>query len=400
MIWARATRAYLPLALYLGLLDVVDVADWGQGWIRTSGLMVIAWLLWVETRHPPGASRGLALWLIAPAAAGLLRYASETASLRQPDLGRGMNDIGGTTVRAIYALRRGESLYASNIDVQHDLPRSGHGFDFFFGYKYGPLMPRYYAPFVEHFGGEAGMYIGNAILLLLVGALVTLIARRLAGCTAAMAAVFCLLFPGFTYFEIYNQGVTDLLPTLFLLTSIWAALGARAFAAGLAIGLSFSIKPLPAALFAPLLVGTLPLLPLSLGTVVGATPLLPDLLSTPRELIANWVLFNLERPGDSTSLAYFAPAGFQEAAQTLVTTLVIAAIVTVVAQYHRDGRRPCSLLTSGALATTLFLAGGKIVHRNYFLWWTPLLAIAVGVLGYSADTEERRGVARSPDGRA
>ena len=45
---------------------------------------------------------------------------------------------------------------------------------------------------------------------------------------------------------------------------------------------------------------------LALGLAAGLAPYLPDLWRTPRELVANLVLFNLERPPDSTGLAAFA----------------------------------------------------------------------------------------------
>jgi hypothetical protein len=379
------TRALLPLVAFAAAIALVDLADWDMGVWRAGGLAAIAWALWALSRRPLppiSPSRGLVLAFVAVA---ILRLWPEVSALGGDLSRRGPNDIGWTTEAAVRALDRGESIYAGNIDPQRDIPRGEPGFGWYFGYKYGPVTPRYYAPFLHAFGEPRGLYAGNAVLLVLAAVLAALFARRAAGTfEAAAAAAFCVLFPGFATFELFYQGVNDLLPTVLVLAALFAAARGQGLAAGLAVGLSLACKPLPAGLYLLLLPGTVRLLPFAAGAALGLAAYLPDLLGTPRELVANLLLFNLSRPTDTTSLAHYLP----EPLRPLVTLAGLGLVVLVAVAYHRGRRDAARLATAAAMLATVFLLTGKIVHRNYFLWWTPLLGAALAVGCYRAREPE------------
>jgi hypothetical protein len=373
--WAgRASRALLPLAALSALVALLDLADWGAGPVRAAGLALAAWVIAILWRRPLPPAAGARPFLAAALVLSLLRLAPALAS--RP--GRAPNDIGATTARAVHDLGMGRPIYAIPVDPQRDLPRAEPGFGYFLGYKYGPLTPRYYAPFLSALGFPGGLYAGNGLLLAAAAVLAALLARRAAGGAAALAAAAAALLPGFVPFELFAQGVNDLLPTALALGALLAAARGLGVAAGLLVGLSMAAKPLPGALFLLLLPGTVRAGPFALGLAGGLAPYLPDVLRTPRELFANLVLFNLERPPDSTGLAAFLPGW-----AALLPALLSAALVAAAAwAYHRGQRAPADLAAASALVATLFLAGGKLIHRNYLLWWLPLVAAALGALCY------------------
>ncbi len=381
-------RELLPLAAFLALAALVDLADWNEGPTRAAGLALaaggLAWL-WRTAPLLPVAARG---WLGAALALALLRAA---ASLTTPERGAASpNDIGWTTARAVEARAAGRSPYASLVDPQRDLPRHEPGFGWFMGYKYGPVVPAYYRPFLQRFGVSLGLYLGNALLLALATALVAVLAGQVGGARAALAAVAALLWPELTRHELFRQGVNDLLPTVLGMAAIFVATqsgrAASAFSGAL-LGLSLAAKPLPGALLLLLLPGAVAAAaPFAAGVALGLLPYLPDLLATPRELLANLVLFNLERPGDSTGAASalpgWLPGPLLGLAPGFVQLLGLGLAAAAAAAYHRSPRTRRDLVLAAALVTTVFLAGGKLIHRNYLLWWLPLAAAALGASCY------------------
>ena len=303
-------RELLPLAAFLALVALVDLADWNEGPTRAAGLALaaagLAWLWQTAPVRPVAARR----WLGAALAMALLRAA---VSLTAPERSGSPNDIGWTTVRAVEVRAAGRSPYASLVDPQRDLPRREPGFGWFVGYKYGPVVPAYYRAFLQRFGVPLGLYLGNALLLALAAALVAILAGQVGGARAALAAVTALLWPELGRHELFQQGVNDLLPTVLGLAALFVATqpgrAASAFSGAL-LGLSLAAKPLPGALLLLLLPGAVAAVaPFAAGVALGLLPYLPDLLATPRELVANLVLFNLARPGDSTGLATELRAG-------------------------------------------------------------------------------------------
>ena len=377
-----AARTLFPLAGFLALVALLDYADWGEGPTRAAGLALGAAALAWSWRHAPPWSAAYRPWLLLALAVALLRFGPALSARGRPAQ---LNDIGWTTVRAVEAIRAGRSPYAGRLDPQRDLPRDGPGFAWFMGYKYGPLVPRFYAPFLRWGGVPRGLFAGNALLLAVAVVVVAALAARAGGLDAALAAATGLLWPQMVRFELLERGVNDLLPTALAALALLLACArpgrpaARAALAGVALGLSLSAKPLPGALLLLLLPGTVPAGALAAGLAVGLAPLVPDLLATPRELVANLVLFNLVRPGDSTGAGAALPPWLSWSPQ--LVGLALAVVVAV--RYHRGPRTPRALVVSAALLLTVFLAGGKIIHRNYLLWWLPLAAAGLGAACYA-----------------
>jgi hypothetical protein len=373
-----ATRALLPLAAYVIAVTFVDFADWHMGMLRAAGLATIGWALFALRRWPPPPIPQSRVWVAIIVALGLARLA---VGLREIGaFGSGPDDIGYTTDFAVLARDAGVSIYATPLDQQDDLPAEESGFDFFQGYKYGPVTPLYYSLFLHAFKYPFGLYYGNVVLLLLAASLAAALAADALGGfgaapLAAVAAFFFVVIPRFTYYELFSQGVNDLLPTVFIMAALFLASRGNGFLCGVAAGLSLACKPLPGGLYLLLLPATVRLLPLAAGGALGLCAFVPDLLRTPKEMIANLLLFNLHRSGDSTGLAAFLPAWLRP----VVTLVALLLIGLVLYSYYTGPRGGASLLSSAALLATVFLATGKIDHRNYFLWWTPLLGAALAI---------------------
>ncbi|MFL5301903.1 MAG: hypothetical protein ACJ79R_16320 [Anaeromyxobacteraceae bacterium] len=382
---AAAARALLPLAALLALVALADYADWGEGPTRAAALALAGAALALLWRAPlPGPPRAARAWLALAAAVALVRAAPALEQLSRPT-GTGPNDIGYTTARAVNVIASGRSAYASLVDPQRDVPRRDPGFGWFMGYKYGPVVPRAYAPLLRALGMPRGLYATNALLLAAAAFLAALLAARAGGPAAALAAAAAVLWPQFARFELFWQGVNDLLPTVLALGALAIAAGRRTRGAGLAagvlVGLSLAAKPLPGALLLLVLPFAVPRLPLAAGIAVGLVPYLPDVLATPRELVANLVLFNVARPGDSTGAGAALPA----ALAGLPTLAGIGGALWTAAAFRKSARSARDVIAAAALAATLFVAGGKIIHRNYLLWWLPLAAAALGALAYRED---------------
>ncbi len=373
-----ATRAFLPLAAYVIAITFVDLADWHMGAMRAAGLATIAWALFALRRWPPPPIPQRRAWVAIMVALGLARLALGLRDMG--DFGSDPDDIGYTTRFAVLARDAGVSIYATPIDQQDELPDDGTGFHFFQGYKYGPVTPLYYSFFLHAFQYPRGLYYGNAVLLLIAAPLAALLAADALGGfaaapLAAAAAFFFVLIPRFAYFELFSQGVNDLLPTVFAMAALHFAARRDAFLCGAAVGLSLACKPLPGALYLLLLPATVRLLPFAAGGALGLSTFLPDFIRAPKEMIANLVLFNLHRPGDTTGLAYFLPGWLQP----FVTAAALVLLGVVLHSYYTGPRSRASLVSSAALLATVFLATGKIDHRNYFLWWTPVLGAALAL---------------------
>ncbi len=376
------TRALLPLAVYGMGVCFVDLADWRLGILRATGLAVIAWGLFALMRRPLPPSSQSVVWAVLIILLALLKLVPGLAAAGK-DFGKGPNDIGYTTAAAVEVLDNGGSIYATPIDKQGDIKGANSGFRFFYGYKYGPVTPLYYSEFLRLFGYPKGLYFGNVLLLLLAAPLAAALAAGVLGGfrrapLAAAVAFFCVVFPRFTYFELFSQGVNDLLPTVLIAASLYLATRGNAFFCGVAAGLSLACKPLPGALYLLLLPGTVRALPLLAGCGIGLGAMLPDFIRAPREMIANLILFNLYRQDDNTGLAYFLP----EHVRPLVSMAALLLVGAVAYAYHTGKHDGAALVGSAALLATVFLATGKVDHRNYFLWWTPLLGPALAVTCY------------------
>lgn len=274
------------------------------------------------------------------------------------------------------------------------------------GYKYGPLMALLYMP-ATHIWIERGIYVTNALLWL---AVLVLLARLAA---LAYPALPCapwralLLFslpatvpfwwklprmqfvlagtrypsssatPGSFLRELTLTCSNDVVPVTLLLVAVLLAARRRSLLSGVFCGLSLATKQLPAPLIAVLLVGLegVSWRRFLLGTVCTAGALyLPILLWSPREALANLVLFGALRPTNNSSIRAYLPGSYEP----LVSLLQLAVIAGLVWMWLRAPRRDlAALLRTAALVVIVFVALNKVVHANYILWIQPLVALSI-----------------------
>ncbi len=282
----------------------------------------------------------------------------------------------------------------------------GAGFDFMDGYKYGPLMALLYLP-VTHFLVEPGISVVNFVFWMALLALCAWLARTaypalpcapwrsLVGFLLPAAIPLSALLPrakfealghryrlvppdpmGFLH-ELTVNCSNDIIPVVLVLCAVLLAAQRRSFLAGVFCGLSLATKQLPAPLVALLLVRLdgVSWRRFLVGTVATASLIyLPFFLWSPREMIANLVLFGAVRPTNTSSIRSYLPA----ALQPLVTLLQLGALAFFVLRWARAKRRDlAALLPIAALLLTAFVAFNKVVHGNYLIWLQPFVALAL-----------------------
>jgi hypothetical protein len=295
-----------------------------------------------------------------------------------------------------------------------DWTHHGPGFDFMDGYKYGPLTALAYAPFA-HAWQERGLFSLNFACWLAQLVLLWLLARaafpeqRAAPARTLLTYLLPLLLPmslllpklqvhafwgSFSLsaperdtfvLELTRRCSNDMIPVVLGLGAILIAARGGARAAGVLLGLSLAAKPLPGLLLLVLIPGLRGVAArrfLRACVLTTALCYLPILLWSPRELIANLVLFSLLRPTNSSSIReYLSPV------MGSVVGLLQFVVVGVLAwRFYRDPvRRDLpALLSVTALATIAFVALNKIVHGNYLVWIQPLLALALAGVPFRA----------------
>ncbi|HJR44518.1 MAG TPA: hypothetical protein VJ927_02840 [Actinomycetota bacterium] len=285
-------------------------------------------------------------------------------------------DIATTTIASVELQREGRNPYTEVVDhIGLQVDPTGTGFHYFGGFKYGPAMTWIYTPGVLA-RGPSGFYITNfALLMIAAGAAAWWVSTR--GISATLGAAALVLVPGFLQDELFAAGSNDI-------AAIATALVAFAFrshglgvAAGIALGVSFGMKPMPA------LVLTVPLLlsgatRMRVALAAGLTALacyLPALIRSPKELIAGLITFNARRPPDETSLLDGAPDLVVMAA----VALSLAAAVGLAWWWDRRRARwePGSTALVASAAVAVAFLGSRQVHRNYMVWLLPLMAVAL-----------------------
>ena len=372
-VYHRLVRPALPLAIYAASAVMLTVADWDHGIARSATLVIGTTLFCLAVRRPLGPGASPRAWQALIIGGALLQFGVRVTTLVLAPANPDPTPIGKTTVVAVAVLARGGSLYSSEIDPQNWLPTAGTGFEFFSGYKYGPLVVGYYRPFIRALGGPKGLYVGNAVLLTALASLCFLLVLREGRATWALCAAATLLLPPFVYRELFVQGINDPVSLTLLLGALVAVSADDSLVGGLLLGLSMASKTLPGLFVVPLLLGHARRLRILAGISLGLACFLPYLWATPRELVANLVIFNMKRPPDCTSLLFFLPSELR----LWVGALGPIGMLAVVWRYHRGDRTMPRLLNATALMIVLFLATGKIIHQNYVVWLVPFAGLAL-----------------------
>ena len=281
-------------------------------------------------------------------------------------------DIGRTTeLAARKFFFEGLNPYTAEVDPGHG---DGSGFNYFNGYKYGPLTFIAYAPFTVFFK-RRGIYISNFILNLGSLVLIYLITRRVnpidshrIGIRAAIMYASCYLIQ----FELFEMGVIDILPVFFLLFSLYMFLKNNDLWVGIFLGLSLCARLIPAAFLFLLFISSKWKPKFLVGFALPFfTLLLPFLVMSFKEFTANLIIFNLNRPGDNTSILYFIP-------HNLVTLWILLSLITLIglyANWYRSKKNELDIFFYLFWVISLFLLFNRILHRNYLIWVIPFICI-------------------------
>ena len=390
---SAATLLVLPLLALWAASAALAIGFYGNGLERAGGLLAACGgVLLLRRQGFPGrqaAVAGTVLVLLLTTLVGL-RTAQALDAVREDRVPT--VDVGTTTVEAVRLLDRGEDPYTARLDAQGEAVRpGGEGLDHVGGYKYGPVMTLVYGPGVRA-ADEAGYFVTSLVALLALAAAAAACALRAAGPVAGVGAACLVLAGAFLDLELFQAGVNDVVPMALATAAVAARARGGWLLPGLLVGLSAGGKLLPAGLVALVLVaasvhGRWRLLLTAVGTALACY--LPPLLTSPQELVGNLVLFNLVRDGDGTGLLDALPSPWRGAAQAAM--LLAALGVVVVLGRCARGRQSVDAGTvagAGALATALLLLGGPVLHRNYFFWVLPLVAVALAARCWGSTTDE------------
>jgi hypothetical protein len=278
-------------------------------------------------------------------------------------------DIASTTLKAGDLLLQGKNPYSLPMNPQPTMSQGRFSYD---GFKYLPMMAMIYAP-LGSLWRERGLLTTNLLLDIAVVVLVFLLGAQMGTRESGLFAALLYLMLPIVPYEIFHQGVTDLaaiVPLLFALL----LLEKRPGLTGLCIGISVSTKLLPGALFLLCCLPTRSRWRYLSGFILGLVPTLVFFVLSPMNLISNNVIFNIQRPLDSTSWLYGMSSTVRVLAFVGLSGILFAAIGYMWFKRPTLEER-CGLVVICILSVLL---SGPVSHRNYQLWWLPFFAVLVG----------------------
>ena len=275
-------------------------------------------------------------------------------------------DVGETTLESAKAILSGQNPYTLLLDESNEnIPNLSE----YTGFKYMPLMAITFMPFSRI--NEGGIILSNLILYILVAIMIYLISDQITSShTFSLFSLFLYLLTPLIPNEVFRAGVTDLAPVLYMLLGIFF-LRSNSFLSGLFIGFSVSTKLLPGILLIPLYLPPRNRFSYFLGLFGGIIPIIYFLCKSPEEFIRNAFVFNLIRPTDTTSWLHY----YSDQIGFIVKIIAIAIFVSI--SIYSLLRKPSLVIRCElTIISILFiLLTSPINHRNYQIWWIPLLCI-------------------------
>jgi hypothetical protein len=373
-LWLLIAQMAVASGLFWGIVRLVDYFDWDQGTNRALilGLVFLATPILVRLvrRSSDGAPGALSI-VLALACLALIGWHFFYFAQRFPE--PHVIDIATTTLAAVDALRSGQNPYSLPVDPPAWAPGGPFSFN---GYKYLPMMAVTFLP-LGAVWRESGLLATNLLLDLAVVVLLFLLGSRLGTRVVGLFAAFLYLTLPVVPFEIFEQGVTDLAAVVPLLLAL-LCLEKRPLLAGLLVGLSLSTKLVPGSLFVLCCLPYVERRRYLAGVAAGVAPILLFLALSPVDLIANTVLFNFQRPSDTTSWMYGLSPAVSSLARLACLAILLGAGVLVWLRDLTLAQR-CGLVTLCVLGVILT---GPVSHRNYQLWWLPLFAVLTGAAAF------------------
>jgi len=360
--------------VFWGMATLIQDLDWKRGIFRAIVLVLVLAstpvLVYLLRRPEQPVPRRVCV-VLAVCCAGLLcwHFLRFAQKLPEPNL----YDFATTTLTAAEALLAGKNPYSLPIDLHAEIATDPMKYQ---GYKYLPMMILTYFP-LGILWGERGILLTNFILDLATVVLVFRLSSRIGSDAASWFAALLYLALPIVPLQIYKIGATELAAIVPLLIAL-LYLERRPGYSGLFVGLSISTKLLPGIVFIPCYLPFFHRGRYAAGIALGLVPTLVFFLLSPYNLIYNIVLFNANRPVDSTSWLHWATPEIH-----LLTTVVSALFILGVAVYVWYNRLTiadrCGL---GVVCLLSVMLSSPIVHRNYQLWWLPFFAVLLGAAAF------------------
>jgi Glycosyltransferase family 87 len=267
-------------------------------------------------------------------------------------------DVADTSISAIKAMLMGLNPYKVDLD-QFD--------ERFTGYKYSPLLPIIYLPFVTLFG-NIGILICNSITIFLTALAVAALCQRIFGGNGVWAAMLFLVSP-LVVMNVLVYRINDLLAVLPICVAflVW---NRRPGLAGLLLGASASTKILPAPIAMALLLprGLPTARRFVVGIAVGLIPVIAFAALDPAAFFKNVVLFEIVRSSFPSSWLLHMPSSVIWLLRIgFVATFLATAAAALIRDWSIDRR-----MMAYVVLTIILLLTSQINQDNYWLWWIPL----------------------------
>ena len=255
------------------------------------------------------------------------------------------------------------------------------------GFKYGPVMLAFYAPFVAALGA-AGIALSHLLLFVaLVGVLGGIARAKCRSWWWTSLALVPLICTAHIAWNILDQNHLDMLPVLLAILGLVCMRRQAWGLAAVSVGLSINAKFVPGLLVLPPLLAA-PRRFAALALTIALVGFLPMALLDWRGLWFN-MGYPLARDPDSTALMFLLPPS---ARIVLRLGAVVALIATGVAS-HTCGWNGRASLNWLIAAHLIVLGTGSTLHNNYLVWLLPLLTLLIADgPGAPADTAVRQTV--------
>jgi hypothetical protein len=275
-------------------------------------------------------------------------------------------DIGYTSIIAVDSILAGLNPYKVDLDrFDFALDRTNEAS--FRGYKYSPLLPFFYLPMVKIFG-HLGILLANIATLVLTAFTVAAVSQRIFRGNGPWEAALFLVSPLVGMCVLVYQ--TNDLIAVFPVCVAFLISDRRAGLAGLLLGVSASIKIMPAPIAMALL------LPRHLpragrfvtGIAIGLIPVVVFTALDPVAFFDNVVMFHFVRSTSPASLLLDVPPSVIWSLRVLfASTFLVTAVTAAILDWSTDRR-----MTAYVVLTMALLLTSQTNFDNYWLWWIPL----------------------------
>ena len=280
-------------------------------------------------------------------------------------------DVARTTLNSAKAIANGQNPYAIAIDINSE--KLGSVSAKYTGFKYMPLMALTFIPLVSM--DESGLILTNLIIYIAVSFLIYLLTYQISfSHVVSLFALLLYLSIGLIPSEIFEAGVTDLSAVLYLLIGL-VCFTLNPLVSGIFIGFSVSTKLLPGILVVSFCLPEKKRLSYFWGLTIGLAPVFYFLIYSPKAFVENIFIFNITRATDTTSWLHYFPT------EVGIMTKFLGLIMVTGLSVMPFVGKPSLLLRCEFIVISILsiLLGSPINHRNYQIWWMPILAIVFSI---------------------